>query len=137
MIKYATFTVKRNLKKALDKVNGLEGKLDYAIFEIDQSIVKLADARTACHKAKLTDKVILIEEKIKNSYAKKQEIIAKKADYIAKAKCLEAQIEAAKALGKCNISFDCTGLDSTIAECDEYIKNLESELSTMDFMTTL
>ncbi len=130
MLKKTIYAIKRNYSKVIDSIIGIEGKLDYAIHQYDIQIVKLGDARTACDKAGLAEKVTGLEEKIEKVYATKQQLISKKTELVAKVKQLEAEKHAA---------ILCAGIseespDFVIGDVEQYIKKLEAEIRTYDFI---
>ena len=137
-IKYTVWTIRNMYKKALDKFNGIEDRIEYAIYRIDELILKLGDARTACVKAnvdgKLSDRITKLENRIKDLYAKKQEMRKNKADIVARVAQLEAEREAAIACSKCSTD---DGIDFGFDEINQYIKQLEAELDTATFMESL
>ena len=131
----AVFMIKRAYNKAIDKVMSATDKIDYALAQIDEHIVKYGEARTACVKAGLDEKVKLMEDKIRGLDNQRKSLAKKRDEYEAKIKCLEAQLEAQQALIKVNGS---TGnYNNIISELDAYIKHIEAELSTAEFIGNL
>lgn len=116
---------------------GVEGKLDYAINQYNEMIIKLADARIACAQANLTDRVIKIEAKIHKVNDEKNEFIKKKNELVAKVKELEAQRDAAIACAGIGNLLDSASPKQVVLEIDSYIKKLEAEIDTYNFMETL
>ena len=66
----------------------------------------------------------------------KEEIEKKRIDYVAKISYLEAQRDAIAACSKVGIG-DLTNVDGVINECDNYIKQLEAEIKTNEFLMAL
>ena len=65
-----------------------------------------------------------------------EEIEKKRIDYVAKISYLEAQRDAIAACSKVGIG-DLTNVDGVINECDNYIKQLEAEIKTNEFLMAL
>ena len=84
----------------------------------------------------MIEQQLKIEERIKQLYAKKEEIEKKRIDYVAKISYLEAQRDAIAACSKVGIG-DLTNVDDVINECDNYIKQLEAEIKTNEFLMAL
>ena len=129
-MKKTVFTIKRVYNKTIDKVLGFEGRIDYASAQYDENIAKLAKARTACVKAGLTDKVTELEQRIIKQYTLRKQLQDKKAELIAKVASLEAERDAMETLSTLNISSP----DNIITDCNMYIKQLEAELDTLNFL---
>lgn len=128
----ALFIVKRAYNKAIDKVMGATCKIDFALACIDEQIMLYGEAHTACVEAKLEEKQKLVEGKIRSLQDQRDKLIEKRGEYEAKIKVLEAQLKAQQSLAK--ISDMPGNYTDVIGEIDRYIKHLEAELSTMEFI---
>lgn len=131
----AVFMVKRAYNKAIDKVMSATDKIDYALAQIDEQILKYADARTACKEAGLKDKVEQMEQEIRKLDCNRKILEEKRAEYTAKIKCLEAQLRAQKAIAK--IAAVPGSYANVLDELDAYMKHIEAELDTMEFINKL
>lgn len=129
----AKFLIKRQYKKITDKILGIEGKLDLALTEYNEQILKLADAMTACEQAGLTEKVEKLKQHIIKVKEAEDALAQKKSELVAKVKQLEAEKMAAVACA--GLNFDSP--DNLLAEVENYVDHLEAELKTYDFLGSL
>ena len=130
------FIIKNTYNKAINKLMSTNDKFDYALVNIAEGIQKLCKAHSACVRANMIEQQLKIEERIKQLYAKKEEIEKKRIEYVAKISYLEAQRDAMAACSKVGIG-DLANVDGVINECDNYIKQLEAEIKTNEFLMTL
>lgn len=129
------FKIKKAYNNAIDRIMSATDKIDYALVQIDEHILKYGEARTACLKAGLDDKVKLMEDKIRDLDKQRRSLQDKRDEYEAKIKCLEAQLEAQKVL--VGLTGNTSNYTSITKELDNYIKHLEAELNTMELISNL
>lgn len=140
-MKKAFFLIKKRVNGAINNIMSMEDRIDYAVFKIDESILKFANVRSKlkviAHDSPSTESDIeKVEGKIKELYNKKKELNDKKASLIAKEALLKAQLDAAKEMSGV-FDLDDNTFNSIVNDCDQYIKNLEAELDTFNFMNSL
>lgn len=130
------FMIKHTYAKALNRLMSTGDKFDFVLANIAETIQKLAKAHSACITANMLEQKVKIEEKIKELYAKKNNIEEKRAEYTAKIAYLEAQRDAALLCAKVSNTTNIS-VDSVISECDNYIKQLNAEIETAGFLSLL
>ena len=140
-MKKCIFLIKKRVNGAINNIMSMEDKIDYAVLKIDESILKFADVRSKL-KSIGTDSpstvsdIEKVEEKIKELYKKKKELNEKRASLIAKEALLREQLDAAKVMSGV-FGMDDNSFNSIVNDCDRYIKNLEAELDTINFINSI
>ena len=132
----AVFLVKRQYNKAVNKLLGIEGRIDLAVLQYDEVIDKLGDAITACKRAGLKEKVDMLKDKVVDVYSKKKKLLDEKAILLAKVKELEAMKQAAACCAKLG-SASVVSVETTVNDVKNYIEQLEAELYTAEYFSSL